>query len=731
MGIAELQEWSATHPEWRETLAEWTESREAALPELCSIFERFLRDQLTASQFRSEMDLFTRRTRYGGFQGTSGQMFFNMLVKAAEGSELESALRAALPAPADEAECRAKFDAFFSFVDDARRRAREQGVSEPPHGYAPFFLSFFWEAQNREEWPTYYPASRKALAEHRLFVEQGPLVERYLSFRNEILALGRALETDPWSVEALLWQLEQEGSQVAARPDSRTADAERELPRAWLMRGNNIEGANFVPHFLAGGFIAVGWNVPTPLKAGMTRAEIVAALTDAFPDESAGTIRAWAGIDFRFVNLVQPGDLVLTPDGDDLYVGRVTRDPEQTTYAGRTIVRRAISWLNRDAPASRTRVKTEFPSLYPKLRTQLPLTDLKEDAATVAALAGIVPSPPPAPPEPAIPAATLALAERLFLPLSWLREVVEVLNEKRQLVFYGPPGTGKTYVAQALGEHVEEAGGEYELVQFHPSYSYEDFFEGFRPRQGGAEGGLSFELTPGPLRRIAEEARANPGRPYLLIVDEINRGNVAKVFGELYFLLEYRNRSIALQYSPEARFSLPENLYVIGTMNTADRSIALVDSALRRRFYFIPFSPAQEPFRDVLAKWLAKHELDPEPASLLAALNEALVAEPGVGDEFAIGPPTSWSVVRQPVPTSTTCGATRSCRCSRSASTAQGDRRRWRRSSVWRRSEGGSPVRPRARSRPKTRRRRRSRDRIRPDPRVVAGGASDGPGARP
>jgi 5-methylcytosine-specific restriction protein B len=122
------------------------------------------------------------------------------------------------------------------------------------------------------------------------------------------------------------------------------------------------------------------------------------------------------------------------------------------------------------------------------------------------------------------------------------------------------------------------------------------------------------------------------------VVDEINRGNLAKVFGELYFLLEYRDRGIALQYSPEVEFRLPPNLFIIGTMNTADRSIALVDSALRRRFYFVPFTPTEPPFDEVLRRWLGEHDLDPEPAQLLAELNAMLAAEPGVGDEFAIGP---------------------------------------------------------------------------------------------
>jgi 5-methylcytosine-specific restriction protein B len=128
-------------------------------------------------------------------------------------------------------------------------------------------------------------------------------------------------------------------------------------------------------------------------------------------------------------------------------------------------------------------------------------------------------------------------------------------------------------------------------------------------------------------------AANDPGNPYVLIVDEINRGNVAKIFGELLFLLEYRDRGIPLQYSPEPPFSLPSNLYLIGTMNTADRSIALVDAALRRRFYFVPFLPSEPEIGGVLRRWLEQHGIDDEPARVLEALN-ARIAD----DEISIGP---------------------------------------------------------------------------------------------
>lgn len=198
-----------------------------------------------------------------------------------------------------------------------------------------------------------------------------------------------------------------------------------------------------------------------------------------------------------------------------------------------------------------------------------------------------------------------SLAEQLLLDVEWLRDVVRLLEAKRQVIFYGPPGTGKTYVAMQIARHL--AGSREDrvrLVQFHPSYAYEDFIEGYRPDPAG--GAAGFRLLPGPLKRMAAAAAREPGIPHILVIDEINRGNIAKVFGELYFLLEYRDHRIELQYSDEP-FALPDNLWIIGTMNTADRSIALLDAALRRRFFFIPFFPDTPPFDGLLRRWLARH----------------------------------------------------------------------------------------------------------------------------
>ena len=210
------------------------------------------------------------------------------------------------------------------------------------------------------------------------------------------------------------------------------------------------------------------------------------------------------------------------------------------------------------------------------------------------------------------------LATNLLLPASFLKDTQMLLDEKKQVIFQGPPGTGKTYVARALAEHLAGSEERVTLVQFHPSYAYEDFVQGFRPAllDNGQPG---FRLVDGPLvqaanraseeQRRADEAGEEPAK-HFIVIDEINRGNLGKIFGELYFLLEYRDDEICLQYSDEP-FSLPENLYVIGTMNTADRSIALVDLALRRRFSFVEFHVRDEkgPVKGLLRRWLKANGL--------------------------------------------------------------------------------------------------------------------------
>lgn len=213
-------------------------------------------------------------------------------------------------------------------------------------------------------------------------------------------------------------------------------------------------------------------------------------------------------------------------------------------------------------------------------------------------------------------------------------KIHSVLKRKKQVILHGPPGTGKTYWARYtaftlaarswygkdivdLSEEemtsIEGNSGAVRVCTFHPAYGYEDFIEGYRPEKSESEQ-MVFTLTKGIFRRLCEDAERSPDKNYYLVIDEINRGDIPRIFGELITLLENNKRGVSHQLAlSKESFSVPENVYLIGTMNTADRSIALLDTALRRRFGFIELMPDYRVLGDVvladsipLAVWLEK-----------------------------------------------------------------------------------------------------------------------------
>jgi MoxR-like ATPase len=218
-----------------------------------------------------------------------------------------------------------------------------------------------------------------------------------------------------------------------------------------------------------------------------------------------------------------------------------------------------------------------------------------------------------------------------------LADILSMIEDKKHLVFHGPPGTGKTYMALELAKLLtglaEPPASRVEIVQFHPAYGYEDFIEGIRPVTSSTEEGrqlINYPTHAGLFRRFCENAARNDKQKHVSIIDEINHGNIPRIFGELMLLLEYRSRDVRLPYSGE-RFRIPENVYLIGTMNTADRSIALVDFALRRRFHFFEFKA--DP--DLFDRWLSNQAgTVPYLGKLYRRLTQEAINEPA----FRIGP---------------------------------------------------------------------------------------------
>ena len=234
------------------------------------------------------------------------------------------------------------------------------------------------------------------------------------------------------------------------------------------------------------------------------------------------------------------------------------------------------------------------------------------------------------------------IAEGCFLDRAKLETMLQRLAVKQNLILQGPPGTGKTWLAKKLAYALigYKDDSKVRPLQFHPNLSYEDFVRGWRPQGDG-----NLELVDGPFLQLVEDAKQNPDDEYVMVIEEINRGNPAQIFGEMLTLLEADKRNeggaLALAYprKPGERVHIPPNVYVIGTMNVADRSLALVDLALRRRFAFFDLEPV---FGSVWRNWMQEQfGIDVNFLSnvehRITSLNEQIADDRSLGPQFRIG----------------------------------------------------------------------------------------------
>ena len=593
-------------------------------------------------RFRNDLHSWGRNSGVMGFNGPSGSGFVNTLVKRTDDrAELAQLLVDGLtaPAPRDHSAARSKIEALVEHIE----RVRVGG--HPAPGHVPFLLSFFWGMDESFRWPILWPGARKFL--EFTTGQQLPKIpaERYLRFVDLIGELDD--DSDRFLVAAYWWDQRSpvfldevlvdrvkfhKGSDLVSR-DERTTCAHAQMKITEHIGEELLKGiSDILNREITLTMPKLGWGRG---GGGMLRSERwISWQIEEYP---LG-LRLW--IAHRGVaigvcpNAWEKGWLPYAKaisrniDVERFHMTKVQRytgDDDVGFYgsSGSFVYGR---WYEPDQLAGldlRAEVREVAEAARPVI-----------EALTTAVDEWPPEDPPPPPPPPNGPCKRIEeAAEELLVDPPFLYDIVSLLEDKGQVILYGPPGTGKTYLAKRLAEALAPDPDFRSLVQFHPSTSYEDFFEGYRPVPA-ADGGIGYELTWGPLARMAAHAEGHPGR-HVMVIDEINRANLPRVLGELLFLFEYRDERVSTLYRSDEEFGLPDTVWFVGTMNTADRSIALVDAALRRRFHFVPFFPGRGPTVGLLGRWLEREDEPGWVDGLVEMVNRELTKY--VGEDLQLG----------------------------------------------------------------------------------------------
>ena len=382
--------------------------------------------------------------------------------------------------------------------------------------------------------------------------------------------------------------------------------------------------ARFWDECVANGKMYLGWDPLGDLSQYKSRKELKEQMKAAYGDKGNYTNDTLATYDF--INNLKIGDVVFAKKGVQQIIGKgvVVGDYEYDDSRAEYKNVRAVKWE-----------KIGEWKLEDRLATKT-LTDITKYSDFVMYLESLVNGEAKTSPTKKNPTYTKAdFLNDVYINEAEYDDLREILELKKNLILQGAPGVGKTFSAKRLaysimGEVDEDRIG---FVQFHQNYSYEDFVMGYKPNSDGG-----FDLQKGIFYKFCIKAANNPDRPYFFIIDEINRGNLSKIFGELLMLIEnnYRGDKISLAYNDE-RFAVPKNLYIIGMMNTADRSLAMIDYALRRRFSFFSMKPGftSDGFKKYQAQ-LGNKKFDAV-VEKIKELNTAIVADDSLGCGFEIG----------------------------------------------------------------------------------------------
>ena len=430
-----------------------------------------------------------------------------------------------------------------------------------------------------------------------------------------VLYVGRSADDD--ETGSFVWKLRDELSEALDGFDlSEVKLYSDRKTRYWMYSPG--ENANLWDRCLADGVMSVGWDELGDLNEYSSKTKIAGRMNEVYSSDTDYTLTGAAL--WNFAHEVRIGDVVYARKGVKAVIGRGIVESDYEYDESREVhchIRR-VKWEKIDREF-RTARMTFYELTKPEA-----IRALEDDVSDVEPIA----------PETFKPYTRQNFLSEVYMTEKNYDDLVGILENKKNIILQGAPGVGKTFAAKRLAWSVmgEQDESRVELVQFHQNYSYEDFVMGYKPVEE------RFELKEGIFYRFCQKASNLPKKPFFFIIDEINRGNLSKIFGELLMLIEndHRGDKVVLAYNG-IKFSVPDNLYIIGMMNTADRSLALIDYALRRRFSFFEMEPGFK------TEGFKKHQAAQNSEKLdkliekTEELNDAISEDSSLGKGFRIG----------------------------------------------------------------------------------------------